>query len=253
MVDKPYHLTIRQFRDGSYTEGGRSGYILHSKYSHMPSRFVRGFELLQKDLLTLFEFIEPSKASKNAYSFRTYELLLRTCTEIEANFKSILKANTFTSKEEKYWDISDYFKVNSSHFLSEYKVQMPFWDGTGKLREPFKEWKDGEYKQLTWYAAYNHAKHDRANNLREASFHNLVNAFCGLVVLLTAQFLDNDFKMRANSLTDEGQNDGFEDVLGGYFRVQLPNNVPEAERYDFDWQTLKNDRAPFQKFNYDPR
>jgi len=57
--------------------------------------------------------------------------------------------------------------------------------------------------------------------------------------------------LRANSLTDEGPNDGFEDALGGYFRVQLPSNIPADERYNFDWSELMNDDSPMQKFDYD--
>jgi hypothetical protein len=250
-ITNPFYQTVRQFADGQYTEGGRSGYIVHLKYSKTPSRFVRGFELLQKDLLTLFEYIEPSKFSRDTYSFRTFELLLRTCTEIEANLKSILKANAYTLKIERDWNMHDYFKINRSHYLSEYKVMMPFWDGPERIREPFKNWKSANYEPLAWYSAYNTAKHDRANDLREASFHNLINAFCGLVVLLTSQYLDNDFKLRASSLTDQGPNDGYEDALGGYFRVQLPANVPMKERYDFNWENLINLQNPFQRFNYD--
>ena len=241
-VNKPYYLTVRQFDDGKYTEGGRSGYIEHPKYSHMP---------LQKDLLNLFEYIEPAKLTGNAYSFRTYELLLRVCAEIEANCKSILKANKYTLKQEEDWVMSDYFKINGSHFLSRYLVSMPFWDGTGRERQPFKEWGNESFHQLSWYGAYNKIKHDRANNLRLASFHNVVNAFCGLVVVLTSQFLDNDFMQRAKNLTDEGPNDGYEDAIGGYFRVKLPDDIPLGARYDFDWQSLKKNRNPFQKFDYD--
>jgi hypothetical protein len=249
-VTRPYYLTVRQFLDGRYTEGARSRYILHPSYSTNPMRFVRGFELLQKDLLTLFEYIEPSRLSKNTYSFRTFELLLRTCTEIEANCKSILKANTY-SKKEKDWNMTDYHKINRSHFLSDYRVSMPFWDGSERIRQPFKEWSGTSFQQLSWYDAYNQAKHDRTNNLHFASFNNLTNAFCGLVVILTAQFLDNDFMQRASALTDEGPNDGYEDALGGYFRVELPKHMPAKELYDFDWQVLKSQDDPFEKFDYD--
>ncbi|HSX17947.1 MAG TPA: hypothetical protein VLE51_01150 [Candidatus Saccharimonadales bacterium] len=250
-ITKPYHLTVRQFSDGQYTEGGRSRYIEHPKYSSNPSRFVRGFELLQKDLLTLFEYIEPSKFSKDTYSFRTFEFLLRTSTEIEANCKSIFKLNTYTQKVEERWNMTDYFKINKSHYLSDYRIKMPFWDGSEKIRQPFKEWSGGSFQQLTWYDAYNQVKHDRTGNLHYASFNNLINAFCGLVVILTTQFLDNDFMQRASAITDEGPNDGFESTIGGYFRVELPKSIPYREMYDFNWQTIKDQADPFEKFNYD--
>jgi hypothetical protein len=252
-INKPYYLTVRQFNDGEYSEGGRSRYIEHPKYSHKPSRFIRGFELLQEDLLTLFEYVEPSKLNNATYSLRIFELLLRVCTEIEANFKYIMKMNTYTKKSEKWWDIEDYFKINASHFLSDYLVLMPsFWEGTEKEKQPFKDWGgEGTYKKLIWYDAYNQAKHNRVDNLSLASFENLTNAFCGLVVVLTAQFLDNDFMSKARAITDEGPNDGYEDAIGGYFRVKLPTKIPDKERYDFNWQDLMNLVDPFDKFDYD--
>ena len=251
-VTKPYYLTVRQFVDGQYASGAQSRYISHPKYADMPSRFVRGFELLQKDLLTLFEYIELSDLCRDVYSFRTFELLLRTCTEVEANCKAILKANTFALKEERYWKMSDYFRINSSHFLSDYRVLMPFWDGVENVRQPFRDWSGTSFQQLDWYDAYNKAKHDRANNLRYASFNNLVDAFSGLVVLLSAQFMNNDFKLGASTITDEGPNDGYDDALGGYYRVRYPSGIPKDKCYDFDWQTLNTQKGiPFQKYNYD--
>jgi hypothetical protein len=248
VIIKPYFLTVRQFKDGKYTEGGRSGYIRHQQFATEPSNYVRAFEIIQKDLLTLFEFVEPSDKSLGTYSFRTFELLLRICTELEANFKSMLRANTYSKPGDL--NIQDYYKVNKSHFLSKYEVELPYWTGRGRVRRPFKAWATS-YHTLTWYKAYNDAKHDRAKNLSNASFENLIDAMCGLVVILTAQFLANDFGPRPNVLVTEGPNDGFETALGSYFRVKYPTNIPKKERYDFDWQTLQNDPSPFQKFDYD--
>jgi hypothetical protein len=41
-----------------------------------------------------------------------------------------------------------------------------------------------------------------------------------------------------------------ESGIGEYFRVKFPNNMPAELRYDFDWQSLKNDDDPFQNFDY---
>jgi hypothetical protein len=87
-------------------------YIRHHSYADEPSNYVRAFLLIQKDLQTIFEYIEPSDQNLDAYSFRTYELLLRTCTEIETNLKAILRANTY-SPPARNWTIIDYAKIVS--------------------------------------------------------------------------------------------------------------------------------------------
>jgi len=238
---------VRQFADGEYAEGGRSQYIRHPVYAVAPSNYIRAFLLIQKDMQTLFEYLEPADQNLGSYSFRTFELLLRVCTEVEANFKAIFRANTYSYA--RHLDVTHYVKVNSSHFLSEYEAKMPYWDGGGAIRQPFKAWGSGTH-ELTWYKAYNQSKHDRAQNLKVATFENIVDAFTGLAVLLAAQFYYYDFGPMDDVLSTGGINDGFEEGIGGYVRIKYPSNVPAGERYDFDWQMLASQTDPFQKFNF---
>ncbi len=249
-VTKPYHLTVRQFSDGQYDEGGRSGYIDHLSYSSNPTNYIRAFELIQKDLQTLFEYIDPSWRNLNTFSFRTFELLLRVCTEVEANLKSIFRANQYTrySKGSRL-NLRDYSKINKSHFLSDYEVKMPHWHGrSGSVRRPFESWAKGS--SLGWYTAYNLAKHDRAENLKEASFTNLIDAVCGLAVIIASQFHTNDFSTLELFAARTSHN-GYETGVGGYFLIKFPEFLPAKERYDFNWQNLQKDKEPFQKFDYD--
>lgn len=246
-VVKPYHLTIRQFVDGDYSEGGRSRFIEHPAYAAEPSNYTRPFMVLQKDIISLFEYIEPAQQNLDTYSLRTFELLLRTCTEVEANFKSILKANTFSEPERK-WNIQTYSKVQKTHFLSDYQIRLPYWTGTGRIVEPFKAWSNG-YAMLDWYDAYNMSKHDRGANLSRANLDNLINAFSGLAVLLAAQYYIYDFSPNNDYFMMEDADD-FEGGIGGYLRVRFPDDLPMSDRYDFDWQTLENSPDPFDKIDY---
>lgn len=247
-INKPYYRTARQFADGLYSEGGRSQYIRHSAYADEPSNYIRAFLLIQKDLQTLFEYVEPSDQNLKTYSFRTYELLPRTCTEIEANFKAILRVNTY-SQPIKKWNIEHYAKIDKSHYLSDYAVKMPHWTGNDRTRTPFAEWKNGH--SLRWYQAYNTSKHDRAQELKAATFADVIDAFCGLSVVLASQFLNNDFGPADGAIGSEGIGDGHEEGIGQYVRLKYPSNVPSADRYDFKWQDLRNASDPFQKFDYD--
>ncbi len=249
-VTKPYYRTARQFADGFYSEGGRSRYIDHPSYADAPSNYIRAFLLIQTDLQTIFEYIEPSDQNLQAYSFRTYELLLRTCTEVEANFKAIFRANTYSSRNGDRLNMrDDYVRIERSHFLSQYEVKMPYWSDGNPFRRPFAGWGNGNHA-LPWYQAYNTSKHDRVQELRAATFTHLIDAFCGLAVVLTAQFLSHDFGPANDVITAEGIGDGCEEGIGQYVRLRYPSNLPTDARYDFTWQDLQKTSDPFEKFDY---
>lgn len=258
-VNKPYPLTVREFTDGEYSQGGRWQYIRHHKFSHRPSNYIRSYLLLQEDIIDLFKYIEPSDEALTTFSFRIQELLVRTCIEVEANFKAIFSLNEYERLSQgKRLSIKDYHLVETSHFLSRYDVKLPYWTGDPMTasRQPFKEWLDPVDPEnpwlLSWYQAYNSVKHDRANSLHLANFENLIDAYCGLTALITSQYLFEDFSPSPDVLqVNSGYNDGYDAAIGGYFRVVVPHFIPDGDRYDFDWQTLSKDSDPFQKFDYD--
>ena len=150
---------------------------------------------------------------------------------------------------------SDYIKIEQSHFLSQFTVQFPHWEGPARTRQPFARWGTGGYTPLEWYRAYNDVKHDRAEQLAKATFLQLTDAWCALCVLLTAQFLFEDFSPGHDTLAIEGYgsvfDDAYEPAIGSFLGVSLPDFVPAAERYEFAWKDLSGMDRPFAKFNYD--
>jgi hypothetical protein len=245
-VNRPYRRTCRQFVDGSYTEGGRWQYMIHPKFAQAPEHYVRAFLLLLKDLQELFDYIEPADKNLLCYSYRVHALLLRACVEVEANCKAILKENGYSRPGDM--NMVDYRKIDKTHLLSLYQVKAPNWSGSQGLRKPFLAWSTGG--SLPWYQAYNTTKHDRHTEFEEATFEHLIDACCGVLVLLSAQFETNDFSPGNNLLAVGGPDDGMESGIGGYFRVKFPDNWPLDLRYDFDWQAMKNDPDPFQTIDY---
>jgi hypothetical protein len=182
---------------------------------------------------------------------------MRTCIEVEANFKAILKENIFnptkndgSARLEKYWNIHDYKKVNTTHHLSAYKVFIPIWDGTKSCFEPFKQWAGAA--ELTWYQDYNASKHDRQSEFKKANFENLLNAVAGLLVLLSSQFGTEDFSTGSRGLaisTDSYYSTS--PALGGFFHIEFPSDWQDSEKYDFDWNALKAQTDRFQRIDYD--
>lgn len=245
-IIRPYRRTCRQFVDGNYTEGGRWMYITHPKFAQSPSHYIRAFLLILKDLQELFDYIEPSDDNLNCYSYRIHALLLRACIEVEANCKAILKENGY--KKRRDMNMGDYKKINTTHRLSSFQVRVPYWRGSQDLRSPFSGWATGG--SLPWYEVYNTTKHDRHAGFKEATFEHLIDACAGVLVVLSAQFETNDFSPGPTLRAVTGLNDGMKSGIGGYFRVKFPDDWPLDLRYDFDWQTLKDEPDPFQTIDY---
>lgn len=246
-VKRPYRRTARAFANGTYTAGDQS-YILHRKFAQDADMYVRGFLLLQKDLGELFEYIEPSDQNLQCYSFRIHQLLLRACVEVEANCKAILKENGY--RKSGNWTMSDYKKINVSHHLSSFDVQLPVWQGEKYIRKPFEMW--GLDGRLPWYQTYNETKHDRHIGFAKATLDHLIDAICGVVTMLCAQFSTAQFDNLMTRIPPGGLGE-FREVIGRYFTVRFPDDWPEEERYDFstgEWHQIKDEDDPFQNFQY---
>jgi len=245
-VTRPYRRTCRQFVDGQYAEGGRSGYIEHARYAQSPPHYVRALLLLLKDLQALFDYIEPADKNVPCYLFRIHALLVRACIEVEANCKAILVENGYTKSSDM--NVRDYRKINTTHRLSSYEVKVPYWSGTKNLRNPFAAWASGG--SLPWYQAYNRTKHDRHTEFEDATFDHLIDACCGVFVVLSSQFYTHDFTPGPGFVMLNGPNDGFDSGIGDFFRVKFPDDFPQTDRYEFDWQQLENETDPFQTIDY---
>jgi hypothetical protein len=246
-INKPYRRNIRQFIDGEFREGGRWRYIIHQKYANNPSHYVRALLVIQKDLLELFDYVEPADKNKDTYSFRIHELLIRICIEVEANCVAILKENGYTKSGD--FNMNDYQKINRTHRLAAYEVKVPIWNGTTNIRKPFANWDLSTPIKPNWYTIYNEVKHDRHNNFSNATFETLIDAMCGLVAIISSQFMTEHFSGTDYS-TIRYLNDGMEIGAGGYFKVKYPTDWNIAEKYDFDWQLLESLGDPFQNYSY---
>jgi hypothetical protein len=259
-INKPFHRNYRKLKDGFNAGYSDWAYIIDHEYAINPHHYTRAFSIIQEDLLKMFEFIEPADTNNTTYSFRIHELFMRTCIEIESNFKAILRENTYTPiykkgsnkgnlRLENKWTIDDFKIINKTHHLDEYIVELPFWKGENNFQKPFEDWKLNE--PLKWYQAYNKSKHDRLNNFHEANFENLILAFSALFVLLSSQFRTESF---APGITSLGLMGGsyYKGTfgLGDFLMVQFPKNWDDSEIYEFNWTELSKEKERFSKIDY---
>ncbi|ESX41128.1 hypothetical protein NLY43_13980 [Mesorhizobium sp. C416B] len=248
--DRPFHRNYRAIKDGPNAGYSGWGYIRDKDYAKSPTHYVRAFSIIQSDLQRIFEYIEPSPESEKTYSYRIHELLMRTCIEIEANFKAILHENTYTSKSgNSCYNMTVYKKLNATHRLSSYDVILPIWNGPRKVWKPFAAWTGSG--GLPWYQAYNSSKHDRHEEFKKANMESLISAVAGLLIVLSSQFGTEDFSSGSEGIVISGQAyHEMQPAIGSLFRIKFPDDWPDAEKYDFDWSVLSQQANRFQRFDY---
>lgn len=244
--------------NGTYSNDGHWRYLLHPKFACDPQHYIRAFLLIQADLIKLFEYVEPCDENLNTISLRIQELLTRVCIEIEANFTAILKENIYSKSGN--WDLkNDYCLIEFTHKLSAYKVNFPVWRGQKHTYIPFENWSTKpniNWHSLNWYQAYNKSKHDRHSHFDKATFETLLKAVSGLVVILSAQFMDESYSPNSKSLGISGgysynYDPKLETAIGDYFRVQFPDNWEDIEKYGFNWQDLSMQEEPIERIDFD--
>ena len=255
---KPFHRNYRAMKPSS-PQSGYSGwaYIQDRDYAKNAEHYVRAFILIQNDLQTIFEYVEPSDECRTAYSYRIHALLMRTCVELEANFKAILEENTFTPPANRSLNIRDYRRVDATHHLSSYEVMLPIWNNKPLILKPFEPWKsarglsDRGELSLCWYQAYNASKHDRQDEFKKANLENLVTAVAGLLVLISSQFQSQDFTAGPVLFASSGYDyHPMEASIGSLFRIKYPDDWVDDELYDFDWTMLKSQTDRFEKIDF---
>ncbi len=241
-INKPYYRIYRPSIRHNAFDNPTSGYERDALFLSETERMsmIMAARLIIDDFERLFEFIEPHTSNENVFSHRIYELLLRTCTEIESCCKGLLIANRHSAK-----DMSDYKKIEQATHLSGYSVRYSNWFPSHYFVQPFASWATGG--SLSWYKAYNDVKHNRWQNFLLANLKNLLDAISGLLCIIYAQIGDavqHVFESNIYFSADDAV-----DVSVRSFTI-TPYQYPDNEMYDFNWNNLKNDQNRFMQFQF---
>lgn len=238
-------------------------YVVDKRYASDRLQLGRAYMNIEKELRTIFNFIEPDESNKNAFSFELYSLLLRACTEVELNCKLIMEANGATP-QGRHFTMTDYKKLESASLLSKYKAVFQNWrqrnESTGELAYvkkefcPFVNFEATISKSPDWYVAYNDVKHNREENLEKANLENCMNAVAGILILLYSQFGSRCIETYGyNELYFQDLDKcDFEFDADVIFEIHPPslNDWSDSELYDFKWNNIKSDTNPFDKFHF---
>lgn len=160
---------------------------------------------LLTDLEEIYQFIEPEPENYNVYGYVLREHLMHACTEVEASWTGILRANEYAGSG--YWTTRDYFKLRDPMRLHEYSARLIFKPESRFA--PFENWANenglGPTETIPWYDAYNESKHDREANLDKASLVMATQATAAFFILAHAQFRTRGILVDPKVFTLESQ------------------------------------------------
>lgn len=242
-VNKPYYRIYRPALNTDDFNNPTDGYERDTLFLPEEERrsMIMAARLIIDDFEHLLEYIEPHTDNGNVFSHRIYELLLRTCTEVESCCKGILVANGHNAQ-----NMHDYKKIDQATHLSGYTVHYTNWFPSHYSVQPFVDWAVGN--SLSWYKAYNDVKHNRCQNFPMASLKNLLDAICGLFCVIYAQVGDTVKQVFESNIFFSIK--GETSVSVRSFTI-IPCQISDNEKYDFKWDDLQSNPNRIQSFPFD--
>lgn len=151
------------------------------------SKAVNQLGVLKGALVELLRVIDPNTKNFNAFGTQIRNLLILACTEVESQWKGILRSNGYRSSGRDF-NTNDYVKLLQPLRLNEYSVSLPLYPDCPPM-EPFVSWSSlRPTKSLDWYDAYNSVKHDRELNFQEAKLQHAIQSVLAAAIMNVAQF-----------------------------------------------------------------
>lgn len=158
-----------------------------SVYGQTYMRSIVAAESLFNEVKDLFRVIEPQAENFDCFGHRIRELLILLCTEIEACWSGVLKANGMEQQAGGRYTTRNYINVCNPLRLTEWKVRLSDY-GSFDF-QPYQYWNVlRPTSSLPWYEAYNKVKHDREGAFSLGTLHYVLQAAAALHIMQIAQF-----------------------------------------------------------------
>lgn len=153
----------------------------------------RYFRLLEDDLESVLGVVEPCTDNESCYGPQMVKLILAIGSDVDVAFKdlmAVVPAGASGAAKGKptivdfrgfvqgsFQSEFDRATLRIAHSDLEYSPWDDWWQDCGGSRVPSKA-------NPGWWDAYNKVKHERFYNYDKASLGNVLQAFCGLYVVL---------------------------------------------------------------------
>jgi len=142
--------------------------------------------IIIEGLKSVCRTIHPSKENLKVYGNEIRDLLILTCTEVEAQLVGIYSANTETTNKKT--TTKDFVRLNPLLRLDQYASSFNLYPWLNSF-EPFKAWNsDNPTESIPWFKDYHAVKHNREKEFKKSNLENLFNSVSALIVLMAAQY-----------------------------------------------------------------
>lgn len=188
-----YYPRIWRGGDAYINVGESNPRIFETPYFDSFIGSLEQVESLCDSLSSIFRVAHPAQGNLSAYGGAIRDLIILACTEVEAQWKGVLKANNVTAPGDRF-TTAHYVRLLPVMRLDEFKVELIRYPGLPAIG-PFKDWDVARPTQsLVWYDVYNRVKHDREVNFKDATLEHAIQAVAACVVMLAAQFGDRTLR-----------------------------------------------------------
>jgi hypothetical protein len=144
-------------------------------------------EIIFDELTNVFKVIEPSSDNKKVYGNALRNIIILSCTEIDAMLRNIMKSNGYIKRNDNY-STNDYVKLKDILKIDDYELSLDFFESLGSF-SPFEKWdKHNPTTSIPWYDAYNRIKHNRDQNFAFANLSNAIDSIVAFAIVLMAQY-----------------------------------------------------------------
>lgn len=174
---------------------------------------LQSLRILLDKLDELLLFIEPQGNGINTYSYKTRELLILACTEVENSWTKYLQISG-SKPNGKNYNTTDYIKLLKPLHLKEFKISLKIKSDIQDII-PFDNWNSqNPSTSLDWYDSYNKTKHDRENHFDKATLEKCIKAISANIVM---------FCVRFSPYTLWNSNNSTSSVFNQFFNIELIN------------------------------
>ena len=172
-----YELVLDKFEDFSIIEK------IEKENSQFQSD-IRQFNILQKNLERVFDFIEPTELNKQVFGLELRNIILLSSMEVEVHWQNLMKNNGYNKTRlttKDYVKLCEFINFNFEFKLNNY----PDFG----IVQPFNDWNtESPTTSLKWYNSYNKVKHDRGNNLHLATLELAITSVSAVLTLLYIRY-----------------------------------------------------------------
>jgi hypothetical protein len=140
-----------------------------------PRSILAAFDQVESDLTDFLTRVPLTNEHLSVWSPSLVRCIFDACSQLDSLWK--LRDGTGANL-----DMKDHFSVHKARVADEWLV---IWDADGVERRPFSPWSgQTTYLPLRWWQAYNKLKHNRWENVREATLAAAVDAAAALFLAI---------------------------------------------------------------------